>query len=177
MFCESFNIPIPSEVVMTYSGYLASKGMFNIYLVILVGTLGNVFGSILSYILGYYKGYDFLEKYGKYILLSDKDLKRAHSWILKYGDITVFVSRILPIVRTFISLPAGILKMDFKKFIIFTTLGSLIWTTILAFLGLYFGVHWIIISKYVNSLSLPIVILIIISVIVYVYIHVKKFRS
>lgn len=176
MFCESFNIPIPSEVVMTYSGYLSSKGVFNIYFVIIVGTLGNILGSYLSYLLGFYKGYDFLEKYGKYVLLTHTDIKKAHNWILKYGDITIFISRILPIVRTFISFPAGALKMNLKKFMIFTTIGSLIWTTLLALLGLYFGSNWIVISKYINSFSLPILILIIIGIIVYVYIHIKKFK-
>ena len=177
MFSESFNIPIPSEVVMTYSGFLSSKGLFNIYIVIIVGTLGNIAGSSLSYALGFYKGYDFLEKYGKYILLSHKDLKRAHFWILKYGDITILISRILPVVRTFISLPAGILKMDFKKFVIFTTIGSLIWSSILAFLGLYFGNNWITISKYINNFSLPIVIIILLSIVIYIYFHIKKFKS
>ena len=176
MFCESFNIPIPSEVVMTYSGYLSSKGVFNIYFVIIVGTLGNILGSYLSYLLGFYKGYDFLEKYGKYVLLTHTDIKKAHNWILKYGDITIFISRILPIVRTFISFPAGALKMNLKKFMIFTTIGSLIWTTLLALLGLYFGSNWIVISKYINSFSLPILILIIIGIIAYVYIHIKKFK-
>ena len=174
MLLESFNIPIPSELVMTFSGFLSYKGDFNLYLVILVGTLGNLLGSILSYYLGYYGGYPFLEKYGKYIFIQDKDIKKAHEWFDRYGEFAVFFTRVLPVFRTFISLPAGIAKMDIKKFSLYTLLGILIWDVVLAVLGFYFASKWTIIYHFVENFSIYFFIVIVLMIAVYIYRHMQK---
>jgi membrane protein DedA with SNARE-associated domain len=173
MLLESFNIPIPSELVMTFSGFLSYKGDFNLYLVIIVGTFGNLLGSILSYYLGYYGGYPFLEKYGKYIFIQDKDIKRAHEWFVRYGEFAVFFTRVLPVFRTFISLPAGIAKMDIKKFSLYTFLGTLIWDIVLAVLGFYFASRWTIIYHFIESFSIYFFIILIVIIVVYIYIHMR----
>lgn len=177
MLLESFNIPIPSELVMSFSGFLAYKGVVNIYLIILVGTAGNLLGSILSYYLGYYGGYPLLEKFGKYILITDKDIKRAHVWFQEKGDFAVFFTRILPVFRTFISLPAGIAKMDIKKFTLYTFLGILIWDTILVYLGYYFSYNWKIIYTFIDNLSIYFFLFLILLIGIYIYRHIKKKSS
>lgn len=146
MAIESALIPLPSEVIMPFSGFLVSKGELNFYLVILFGAVGNVLGSLLAYALGYY-GEErfvrtFIKKYGKWVLITSHDLEISESWFRNHGEMVVFASRILPVVRTFISLPAGIAKMDLKKFILYTFLGSLIWGAVLTQIGRTLGENW-----------------------------------
>lgn len=146
MTAESALIPIPSEVTMPFAGYLASTGVFNVLAVVLVGALANLFGSILAYFLGYY-GEDLLirklvEKYGKFLLISIDEYEKSEKWFRKYGERIVFFTRVLPVVRTFISLPAGVAKMNFKKFVIFTFVGSLIWSAFLTYVGYTLGKNW-----------------------------------
>lgn len=142
MVIESANIPLPSEVIMPLGGLAASHGILNIWLVILAGTLGNVIGAIISYAIGYYGGRAFIDKYGKYIFFTHEDMDRAEKWFGKYGDGAVFISRILPVVRTFISLPAGIARMRLSTFIIYTFIGSFIWCTLWAYIGFILGNNW-----------------------------------
>ncbi len=175
MTMESLNIPIPSEVVMTFSGFLVAFGKLNFYLVVIAGTLGNLFGSVLSYYIGTL-GEDFLEKYGKYLFISKSDLDTAHIWFLKYGDVTILVSRFLPIFRTFISFPAGIARMDFRKFILYTFIGSLIWAIVLTYIGFLFGYQWQYFAKIIESLSNYILIVIIIGLIFIIIRHIRNVR-
>ncbi len=146
MTAESALIPIPSEITMTFSGYLASTGRFSFWLVVLTGAFANLFGSWLAYWLGYWGEESFVRKfirsYGKYLLVSEDDYTKSEKWYRKYGQSFTFFSRILPIVRTFISLPAGIAHMDFMKFSIFTFVGSFIWCTFLTYIGFYLGKNW-----------------------------------
>lgn len=142
MALESALIPIPSEIIMPFSGFLVWEEKFSFLAVVLWGTFGNLAGSIAAYILGYYGGRPLIEKYGKFILISHHELDMADKWFLKYGGISVFFSRMLPAVRTFISLPAGIAKMPFKKFCLYTTLGSLPWSFALTYAGLIMGENW-----------------------------------
>lgn len=142
MALESACIPIPSEVVMPFSGYLVWEGRFEFVYVVLWGVLGNLAGSVLAYWAGYWGGRKLILKYGKYILLSSEDLELAENWFHKYGQSTVFFSRVLPVVRTFISLPAGIARMDFKKFCFYTLAGSLPWLWALAYVGVVMGENW-----------------------------------
>ena len=146
MTAESVLIPIPSEVTMTFAGYLASTGRFNLILLIIVGALANLFGSILAYGLGYWGEEhvvrEWIKKYGKWLLISEHEFDVSQKWFKKYGEGIVFISRVLPIVRTFISLPAGIYEMSFLKFSLFTFLGSLIWSGILAYIGYVLGENW-----------------------------------
>ena len=146
MTLESALIPIPSEATMPFAGFLASTGKLDFWMASLVGTLGNVVGSAMAYALGYYGGEDFcrkiIKKYGKFMLLTLKEFDRAKDWFVKYGEAISFGSRLLPAVRTFISLPAGISRMSFKKFIIYTALGSFFWSTALTYFGYKLGENW-----------------------------------
>lgn len=146
MAAESALIPIPSEITMTFTGYLATTGRFNLYVVILVGALANLAGSILAYWLGFWGEEavirNLIKKYGKYILISEHEYDRSEKWFRKYGEKIVFFSRVLPVVRTFISLPAGIAKMNFTKFCYLTFFGSLIWSAFLTYIGFVLGKNW-----------------------------------
>ena len=126
MALESALIPIPSEIIMPFSGFLVFDEKFSFLAVVLWGTIGNLIGSIAAYFIGLYGGRPLIEKYGKFILISRHELDLADSWFKKYGSLSVLVSRMLPAARTFISLPAGIARMPFGKFCLYTFLGSLI---------------------------------------------------
>lgn len=141
MAIESCNIPLPSEAILPFAGYLVSKGIMSIHVAAFAGAIGCVIGSIPSYYLGYFGGRPFVEKHGKWFLISKHDLEMADKWEQKYGNLAFFICRMLPIVRTFISLPAGILKADMKQFLFFTFLGSLIWSYPLVYLGMKLGEH------------------------------------
>lgn len=151
MVLESACIPIPSEVIMPFSGYLAFAGKFSFWMVVLWGTVGNLFGSIIAYYAGFYGGRPFIEKYGKYILIDKEDLDGSQKFFEKYGSPSIFFSRLLPVVRTFISLPAGISKMSFWKFCFYTFIGSLPWSVLLAYIGFFFGENWEVFGKYFHK--------------------------
>jgi membrane protein DedA with SNARE-associated domain len=148
MALESACLPIPSEIVMPFAGWLAYDGVFSLTGVIIAGTIGCVLGSITAYAIGMYGGRAFIVKYGKYVLLSEKNIQASERWFQKYGDLAIFASRLLPVVRTFISLPAGIARMDFKKFVILTFLGCLPWCAVLAVVGYYLGENYDTIRNY-----------------------------
>lgn len=139
MAIESCNIPLPSEAILPFAGYMVSKGIFNFHVAVWAGAFGCVIGSIPSYYIGYFGGRKFVEKYGKYFLVSKKDLEDADKWVEKYGDWAFFICRMLPVIRTFISLPAGILKAKKRFFFTFTFLGSLIWSYFLVYVGVKMG--------------------------------------
>lgn len=176
MAIESVNIPLPSEVIMPFSGYLVFQGQFNLWWVGLFGALGCLVGSVLSYWLGYYGGRPIIEKYGKFILISHRDLDRAERWFDKYGEEAVFIARLLPIIRTYISFPAGVTEMDFKKFSVYSFLGSLPWCLALAYLGLKSGENWEVLRKYFHSFDWIIGILLVAGVIWWVIRH-RKHRK
>ena len=174
MTVESACIPLPSEVIMPFAGFAVYEGKMSLLGITVVGALGNLFGSLIAYFVGLKGGRPFLEKYGKYILLTHSQLERAEDWFEKYGHEAVFVSRVLPGIRTFISLPAGIARMDLKKFITYTFLGSLPWCFVLGYLGVQLGPKWDVIRGYFHILDV-IVILAVIGVLTYfVYQHKNK---
>lgn len=146
MTLESALIPIPSEVTMPFSGYLVSKGELSFIIVVLVGAFGNLIGSLIAYGLGYLLEetviVGLIKKYGKFILISIEDYEKSLKWFKKYGERIAFFSRLLPAVRTFISLPAGLAEMNIWKFSIYTFLGSLIWSAFLTYVGVYTGNNW-----------------------------------
>src|ERR1043166_1491076 len=127
MAIESACIPLPSEIIMPFSGYLVSTGQMNLWLVALAGAVGCVLGSLVAYWVGSKGGRPLIEKYGRYILVSPHDLDMADRWFAKRGEIIVFVSRMLPAIRTFIAFPAGVARMNLKRFIIYTFAGSFPW--------------------------------------------------
>lgn len=173
MALESACIPIPSEVIMPFSGFLVFSGRFSFWLTVFWGAIGNLFGSVLAYLAGYYGGRPVIERYGKYIFISKKDLEGAQEWFKKYGSVSVFFSRMLPVVRTFISLPAGISKMPFWKFCIYTLLGSLPWSFLLTYAGVITGENWSSLEKYFRKFDWLILILIVLAGAIFIYKKVK----
>jgi membrane protein DedA with SNARE-associated domain len=152
MAIESALIPLPSEVTMPFSGSLVALGKFELIWVAVAGALGNLVGSLLAYALGFWGQENVvrlvIRKYGKYLLISEHEFERAEKWFRKYGEIIVFSSRLMPVVRTFISLPAGIAKMNLGKFIVYTTIGSFLWSLFLAYIGMVLGQNWKILETY-----------------------------
>ncbi|GFP78355.1 DedA family protein [Clostridium fungisolvens] len=146
MALESACIPIPSEAILPFGGYLASSAYtgnkLNLILVIIIGTLGGTFGSVCIYYIGAKGGRPLVEKYAEKLRLSKSHLEMSDNYFNKYGEKIAFFSRLLPIIRTFISLPAGISKMNFKKFVFYTFVGSLIWSIILGYAGYMMGENW-----------------------------------
>src|SRR6478609_3496845 len=141
MVLESACIPVPSEAIMLFAGFSVSEGEMTLFGIVAAGVLGNVVGSWIAYAVGYYGRLDLLEK-NKLIHISPKHLKWADDWFARYGAATVFFSRMLPIVRTFISLPAGVAKMPFWRFTAYTVAGSVPWVLALALIGEAVGDNW-----------------------------------
>lgn len=158
MAIESANIPLPSEVILPFGGYLVSTGELDFYGVVLAGTVGGTIGSVLSYYLGLWGGRPFLVKYGRYFGFSIKHLEMADHWFNRYGEATVFFTRLMPVVRTFISLPAGISGMNFKRFLVYTFLGSLPWSLLLVYIGLKLGQNWTAIKPWFHRMDAVIII-------------------
>jgi membrane protein DedA with SNARE-associated domain len=142
MFFESACIPIPSEATMLFAGFNVADGRFTLLEITLVGTIANVMGSWLAYAVGYYGRIDLIEKHGNKLHISPKHLAWADRWFERHGDATVFFTRMMPIIRTFISLPAGVAKMPFWRFTVFTFLGCLPWVFALGFIGKQAGDNW-----------------------------------
>jgi len=154
MAIESANIPLPSEVILPFGGYLVSTGQLNFFWAAMAGTLGGLAGSIVSYYLGYCGGRPFLLKYGRYIGFSQKHFSKAEEWFNRYGEVTVFFTRLMPIIRTFISLPAGISGMNFYKFVIYSFFGSLPWCFFLTYLGVKLGENWLALKPWFHRLDI-----------------------
>jgi len=142
MAIESACIPLPSEIIMPFSGYLVSTGQMNLWLVGIAGAVGCVLGSLVAYWIGSKGGRPLIEKYGRYLLVSRHDLDLADRWFASHGEIIVFVSRLLPAIRTFIAFPAGVARMNVKRFVIYTFAGSLPWCLGLAYIGQKLGEKW-----------------------------------
>ncbi len=142
MTLESMGIPIPSEVVMPAGGWLASEGILNLILVTISGTVGCVIGSAIAYGIGFIGGRAAVKRYGKYVFLNEGHLDSAERWFNKYGSVVIFITRLLPIIRTYISFPAGMARMRFWPFIILSAIGSAIWCFILAYIGFVLGPNW-----------------------------------
>jgi membrane protein DedA with SNARE-associated domain len=177
MGIESACVPLPSEVIMPFSGYLVSQGRFNLWLTGLAGAVGCVVGSAAAYWVGYYGGRPLVHRYRRYLLISARDLRRADSWFVRYGDATVFFSRLLPVVRTFISLPAGIARMRFGRFCVYTFLGSFPWCLGLAYLGERMGRHWESLRTYFHDLDYLILGLLVLGVVWWVWRHISHERA
>lgn len=178
MAIESCNIPLPSEAILPFAGYMVSIGKLDsIHTASIFGAIGCVLGSVPSYYLGYFGGRDFIEKYGKYFLISKKDLEDADKWVEKYGDWAFFLCRMLPVVRTFISLPAGILRGKKRTFFTLTFLGSLIWSYVLVYVGVKMGENFEALKSIWHKFDAIIITVIGILGIIYIYKHVKHLKE
>lgn len=174
MALESVNIPIPSEVIMPFSGFLVQKEIFSFWMVVLAGTFGNLFGSLISYCLAHslvkLVKRRFEERYWLVrILVNHRSLKFGEKWFEKYGDLSIFLSRLLPVVRTFISFPAGLSKMKLSTFSILTFAGSFIWSIALTWLGFVLGENWLILRFYFEKFDYLILFLILTAIIFWIW--------
>ncbi len=178
MAIESACIPLPSELIMPFGGWFLVKdkglGPEWVFLAGFFGALGNLLGSLLAYWAGAVGGRPLLERYGKYLLISTHDLDMADRWFTKHGDSTVFFSRLLPVVRTFISLPAGISRMNLFKFSLFTLVGSYPFSTGLAYGGYLLGERWERLRELMRPFDIPILVVLGILFILYVWRHYKR---
>lgn len=181
MAIESACIPLPSEVTMPLAGWMLvqARGL-SIWHTVWAGVWGGVgctIGSVITYWIGALGGRPFLEKYGKYVLISQHDIKMADRWFARWGEATAFFSRLLPIVRTFISLPAGVARMNFARFTVLSFIGSFIWCIALGAAGYVFGEHWEKVRAAMRPFDIPIAIVLLILFGWYVYRHVKHFKA
>lgn len=186
MAIESCCIPLPSELIMPLAGALTVSSVaqnlkishtFSLWGVTLAGAVGCVIGSIIAYAIGATGGRELLLRYGKYILISRRDVERAEAFFARRGDITILISRIMPIVRTFISLPAGMVRMNFPRFVIFTFIGSLPWCFVLALAGQQLGQHWTDVGNTLRKYEYVVIAVFVILVALYIYRHVREERT
>ena len=173
MAIESACIPLPSEIVMPLAGWMVYRGVFDLWLAALAGTVGCTVGSILAYWVGALGGRPLLLKYGRYVLISEHDMETADRWFARYGDAAIFFSRLLPVVRTFISFPAGVARMNFWKFVIYTTIGSFPWVLGLAYAGKLMGDNWVEVRAVLHNFDYPIIALLLAGVAYYLYRHLR----
>jgi membrane protein DedA with SNARE-associated domain len=176
MAIESACIPLPSEVIMPFSGYLVSTGVMNLWLVALAGAVGCMLGSLVAYFAGAWGGRPLVEKYGKYILISYHDLDLADRWFERYGDITIFIGRLLPVIRTFIAFPAGVAGMNLWRFNLYTFIGSFLWSIGLAWIGMKLGEHWNSLGVYFHRFNAGIGAVLFLAIAWYIWRHMSHFR-
>ncbi len=168
MAIESACIPLPSEVIMPFSGYLVYAGRFSLIWVAIAGAVGCNVGSLVAYYVGARGGRPLAERYGRYVLVTRHDLEMADRWFARYGDWAVFFSRLLPVVRTFIALPAGIARMNFLRFNVYTFLGSLPWCWVLAYAGMKLGERWTTLRTYFHRFDAVLGVLLVIGAVWFV---------
>jgi membrane protein DedA with SNARE-associated domain len=161
MLFESACIPIPSEVTMLVGGYVVQKGQADFALVVALGVVGNLAGSLLAYGVGRIGGRPMISRFGRYVFLREHDVERAHRWFDRHGQPAVFFSRLLPVLRTFISLPAGVAEMPAGRFAAYTTAGCVPWVALLAWAGYLLGARWQTVVRYFTWASIVIAVVLI----------------
>jgi membrane protein DedA with SNARE-associated domain len=178
MAIESAMIPLPSELILPYAGFLVSDqsrieplthGPWNFWIVVIFATIGNTLGSLIAYAIGAYGGRPFLERYGRYLLIRPHEIELADSFFVKHGAATVFIGRLLPIVRTFISFPAGVARMPIRRFIVFSAAGAFIWSALLVYAGMILGDNWEAIRTTLQPFDLAIAVVVVLAVVVFVW--------
>ncbi len=168
MIFESTALPIPSESVLPFAGFLVADGQLNFWLVGLAATLGSLTGSLVSYLIGKHGGYPLLNKYGHYVLLNHEELNKAEKFFAAHGEITIFIGRFIPVVRHLISIPAGVAKMNLTRFCFYSVLGAGLWNVFLVFAGTYFRDLWLKLMVYGHWVDLVILLALIILVVWFV---------
>jgi len=182
MTIESCAIPLPSELILPFAGWSVSRGLiepltsspWSYWGAVFAGVLGNTLGSLASYAIGAYGGRPLVERYGKYVLISAHDLELAERWFARFGEVTVFFSRMLPIVRTFISVPAGIARMPLWRFTLFSVLGAVPWVMLLVWGGMQLGDHWLELKQSLKGLDYLVAAAIVAAVGIFVWRHVRR---
>jgi membrane protein DedA with SNARE-associated domain len=178
MAIESAMVPLPSELILPFAGFMVSDpgqvepltgGRWSFWIVVLVATVGNTAGSLVAYAIGAYGGRPFLERYGRYLLIRPHEIELAERFFDRYGAATAFFSRLLPVVRTFISFPAGVARMPLGKFILYSTLGALPWSIVLVFAGEQLGSRWVDIRHALQPFDLAIAVAVIAAILLFVW--------
>jgi membrane protein DedA with SNARE-associated domain len=177
MVMESMVFPIPSEAVMPFAGFLIAEGKFSWVGVITISTVASITGSFLSYALGFWGGTPFIKKFGKFLLIDEEELAFTQVFFKKYGGITVFISRFIPVVRHLISIPAGLGRMNIASFGILTAIGAGMWNVLLTVCGFYLRQNWKSIMKYSHLIDIIVVALMAGLVVLYVFRHLRKLRK
>lgn len=174
MAIESAAIPLPSEIIMPFAGFLVESGRFSLMGLGLAGAVGSTIGSWVAYFIGYFGGRPLIQKYGHYVFLSQSELDLTERFFQKFGIVSTFLGRILPVIRTFISIPCGIGKVNFWEFTITAFVGSFIWSYFLAWLGLKLGQQWHSLETYFRKFDILIGILVVSLLGYWIYRHIKK---
>ena len=178
MTIESAMVPLPSELILPYAGFLVSDptqieplthGPWSFWIVVVAATIGNTIGSCIGYAIGAYGGRPFLQRWGRYLLIREHEIDAAELFFQRYGAATAFLSRLLPVVRTFISFPAGVARMPIRRFIVYSTAGAFLWSTALVFAGTQLGAHWVDIRHALQPFDLLIVVAVVILVLLFVW--------
>ncbi len=177
MAIESACIPLPSELIMPFAGFLVFQGTLTLWGVALAGALGCVLGSLVAYYVGLWGGRPLVLKYGRYLLISQQDVELADRWFARHGEVTIFIGRLLPVVRTFIAFPAGVARMPLLKFVAYTFIGSLIWCWALAWIGRSLGEHWDTLGTWFHRFDAVIGLLIVLGAAWWVWRHLKNLRG
>jgi membrane protein DedA with SNARE-associated domain len=176
MGIESACVPLPSELIMPFAGYLVFKGQLTLWGVALAGAMGCVLGSLGAYYVGLFGGRPLVQRYGRYLLISPHDLELVDRWFTRHGDITIFIGRLLPVVRTFIAFPAGVARMPLAKFVGYTFVGSLIWCWGLAWIGQSLGEHWDTLGAYFHRFDEVIALAILAAAAWWIWRHLRHLR-
>ncbi len=178
MAIESAMVPLPSELILPYAGFLVSDTRqlepltgqaWNFWIAVVVATIGNTLGSLVAYAIGAYGGRPFLERYGRYILIRPHEIDVADAFFARHGAATVFIGRLLPIVRTFISFPAGVARMPLSTFVIFSTAGAFIWSCLLVYAGTVLGANWVQIREALQPFDLLIAVAVVAGVLLFIW--------
>lgn len=177
MALEGSFVPIPSEIILPFSGYLVYIGKFSLFTVAFVGAVGNIIGTVFTYTISRYLGSEFLYKYGKYVLVTPKDINSASELFEKYGVKIIFISRLIPGIRGFVPIPAGIAKMKFAKFIIYVFTGSFIYSLFLTYIGVLAGENWSFLEPYFRKFDWVIVVVGFIAIIWWIKRYIREVKS
>lgn len=185
MAIESAMVPLPSELILPFAGFLVSDASqlepisgqpWSFWIVVIVATIGNTLGSLVGYAIGAYGGRPFLERYGKYLLIRQHEIEIADHFFARWGSQTAFFSRLLPIVRTFISFPAGVARMDLRKFIAYSTAGAFLWSIALVWAGVQLGANWEEIRALLQPFDLAIAVGVVVLVVAFVWLRLGRPR-
>ncbi len=174
MVMESMVFPVPSEAVMPFAGFLVAEQKFTLPLVILISTLGSITGSLISYAIGYFCEEATIHKYGRYLLLDREEFEATKKFFKRYGDITIFISRFIPVIRHLISLPAGFAQMNIIKFTVFTIIGAGLWNSFLAYTGFYLKSNWEAVMRYSKYVDIAVILILAGLFCYFAYKHVKR---
>ncbi|MDD2382854.1 MAG: DedA family protein [Sulfurospirillaceae bacterium] len=177
MLIESSIFPLPSEVVMIPAGYLCAKGEMSLGIVIVLGTLGSIAGALLNYLLAVKLGRKLILKYGHYIFFKPETLEKVETFFKTHGPFSTFTGRLIPVIRHYISLPAGLARMNLGLFCFYTGVGAGLWVSILTFLGYFFGQNEALLNEYLHSISIALLVFIVIFALIYVWFYKKKVRK